>query len=131
MRNYFKTGNRLKVALDHANDIPGFQDILDQSFIYSYFDVDEGYEDILDGKLSFIPYWIDQYKDNEDYRCQYVDGYYEPNNYNDILDIDGSKYRYVDSIALSEEMEHQANDGKYQYEYRGYSYMRILEPITV
>ena len=60
---------------------------------------------------------------------QYISGYHESKNYGDILEIEGEKYIYIDSISLSNEMEHEAEDGGLVYEYRGYSFLRILQKL--
>jgi len=60
---------------------------------------------------------------------QYISGYHESQNYGDILEIEGEKYIYIDSISLSNEMEHEAEDGGLVYEYRGYSFLRVLQKL--
>ena len=80
--------------------------------------------------LADCPYWIEAYyNQDENYQVQYVSGYWEPKKYGDILTIEGKKYLYVDSQNLSEEIEHEAENGGLLYENRGYSYLRILKPL--
>jgi hypothetical protein len=80
-----------------------------------------------------VPYWIEKYykiNDHNNYFVQYIDGYYEPKKYGDTITINGNIYEYVDSQPLSEEIEHQADDGGFVYEYRGYSFLRILKKLN-
>lgn len=113
------------------------QKYLNSTFAYLYFDLDYGStplwsEAYYHGVLFECPYWIEEYYNkNPEFVCQYVSGYFEPNNYNDILTIDNKKYRYVDSQSLSEELEIQLNNGTLVYEYRSYSFLRILQKVTI
>jgi len=92
---------------------------------------DEYFETMYDIKLeglTEVPYWIETYH-NKGYVVQYIKGYHEPYKYNEVITIDGISYKYIDSQRLDEETEHQAEDGSLVYEYRGSSFLRILQPI--
>lgn len=149
LSGYFKTGKRLQIALDSADQIDGLEDMLDNWFFDRY--------EIEPDTVCEAPYWINEgdpsyhwngkklylsedrwepcisarWIEAEDLRgvqlwVQYVPGYYEPNRYGQVLEIDGETYVYVCSQNLDEEQEHQAEDGKCAYEYRGYSFLRVL-----
>jgi len=100
------------------------EDYRDMNFAYSFFDLD-GNDAIeaLNGGYFEAPYWMESH---EDAMCQYVPGYYEPMNYGDIVTIEGEDWEYYDGQSLTEEVEHQADNGECVYEYRGYSYLRIF-----
>ncbi len=134
---YFKTGKRmftqLQTAIDNAENIKGFQEILDKNFAYLYFDLDgKEAEKALNGEKFDCPYWMETYWDkyNEKgeikYWCEYVEGYHDPLKIGDVVAGD---FKYVDSQMLDTKIEHQAEDGKCIYEYRGYSYLRIWEKL--
>jgi len=119
MNTYFSTTDNLKSFIDNPDN---------ESYLNHCFS--ELYEIDLDG-LSECPYWIEPYyMQAEDYQVQYIDGYWEPRRIGEVITIDGVNYLYVDSQPLPEEIEHQADDGGLVYEYRGYSYLRILKPIS-
>lgn len=62
--------------------------------------------------------------------AKFVQGYYWPYASGDIVEIDGAKLRYLDSLPLSEEIELQANDGGLVYLYTGprfIAYFELLE----
>lgn len=142
MNNYFKTKNRLQVAIDNADKIDGFQDMLDMHFASLMFDEDgEDAEKALNGELFEPAYWMLEGSidhgingtmeyDNEDIRCEYVTGYYWTLKQGDIIEKDGIKYTFLTTLSLPEEMEHQAKDGKCVYDYRGPSFVAIYMPIV-
>jgi len=74
--------------------------------------------------LTEVPYWIDNQPDG--CMVEYNQGYYEPLAIGTIQD----GYKYIDSISLPEEQEHQAEDGSLVYEYRGYSFLRVWQPVS-
>ena len=128
----FQTGKRLQIAIDNPEKFEGMQDYLDRAFAYLMFDQDgDAPEKIFNGAWFEVPYWIEKYHNkldddlNDKYLCEYIPGHYEPLKYGHIQEYEGKQYKYIDSQSLSEEMEHQANDGKYIYENRGYSFLRI------
>jgi hypothetical protein len=131
-RAFFQSGKTLQYAIEHADGVPEVQDYLDANFAYLHFDLDHGstpkWDDALYGAYFPIPYWIEEYP--EDCQCQYVDGYYDGLEMETVVDIGGDTFRYVGSISLSEEMEHQAANGELVYEYRGPSFLRIYAPTT-
>ena len=122
------------------------EEYLDANFAYLNFDLDYGstpkFYDVLYGGHLFEPayhmlegsidYAINGHYDyNPDtLKCQFINGIYEPNNYGDLICFDDQWYRYIASMPCSCEMEHQAQDGGLAYEYRGESFVRILEPIS-
>ena len=143
MENAFKTGKSLQWAIDNQEEVDGMEEYLDRYFAYLCFDLDcsstPTFREALDGELFEPSYWMLEGSidygingiydyDPEKIRCQYVSGYYEPNNYGDILTIDGKKYRYISSIGLDPDFEHQADNGGLAYDYRGHSFVRILDP---
>ena len=75
--------------------------------------------------LTECPYWYEEYAKN-DYMVEYQSGYYEPLEIGTIRD----GYKYIDSISLPEEQEHQAEDGSLVYEYRGASFLRVWQPVN-
>ncbi len=129
----FHTKKRLEFAINHPEKFPGMQEYLDSRFAHLFFDLDGGREkDALDGKLFEIPYWIEKYQNQQEdsiFMAQYIPGYHEPLKYGDEEVFDEITYRYVDSQSLDEEEEHQAEDGKCVYEYRGYSFLRIWKRV--
>ena len=74
--------------------------------------------------LTDCPYWFEKYA-KDDYMVEYIPGYYEPLAIGTICD----GYKYIDSISLPEEQEHQAEDGSLVYEYRGHSFLRVWQPV--
>lgn len=144
MKNYHKTKFRLETAIENADRIDGMQDYLDMHFACLMFDLDCGssptWDEAMAGELFPPAYWMlegsidyaisGRYDYNpETLMAEYVSGHYEPHNYGDIIKKEGNQYRYIASIGLSNEMEHQSDDGGFVYEYRGSSFVRILEPI--
>ncbi len=136
--NVFKTGKSLQFAIDHPERIKGMQDYLDMNFAYLFFDLDgKAAEEALGGELFEVPYWIDKYynKTTESgenkYWAQYIPDMFEDLNIGDIMFFEegtmapAGKYKYIDSVPLSEEVEHQADNGEFVYESRGYSFLRI------
>jgi len=146
LHNTLKTGKSLQWSIDNKAEVNGLEEYLDQHFAYTYFELDYGsnptWSEALYNNALFEPsYWMlegaidyamngNYDYDIDDVRCQYQPGYYEPLNYSDIIQVDGNSYRYIGSIPLPKEIEHQADNGNLTYEYRGYSYVRILEKIT-
>jgi len=63
--------------------------------------------------------------DNEKF-CRYIEGYYCDLRIGDIITLEGKKLVFVDTVSLPEEIEHQADNGEYYYEYRGPSYLQIF-----
>jgi hypothetical protein len=126
--NNFETKETLEKYLESEES----QEYRDMTFAYSYFDLDgDDAKKALDGELFEIPYWIEAFcdgtinADSEKDKAQYVSGYWEKYEIGTIETINGEKYQYMDAIPLDEESEHQAEDGKYVYTYRGASYLRI------
>lgn len=142
-KGYLKTKKRLQIAIDNACKIDGMQDYLDRNFAYLEFDLDGGREeDALNGKLFSVPYWCnegsisygltgDQDYDPEKCQAQYITGYCWNKEYGEEKTFDGKKYRFITTISLPEEMEHQAEDGECAHEYRGYSFLAIWEELPI
>jgi hypothetical protein len=143
--NWNKNGKSFQWAIDNKEQVDGMEDYLDSSFAYLEFDLDYGstptWQEALDGELfepayhmleGSIDYYINgRYNwDPDKIRCQYVPGYYDPYNHGDIITIDGVDYRYISSLSCSHEMEHQAENGDLVYDYRGSSFIRVLDPET-
>jgi len=109
----------------------------DKELLEEWLDLDESEEyrddhffdmfEIDPDELTECPYWIEKY---EGMYVQYIPGYWEPKHYGDVLEIDGIEYEYIDSVLLSEEIEHQADNGGLVYEYRGSSFLRILKEVN-
>jgi hypothetical protein len=114
---------RTKKALQKFIDDRKNESILD-SWFANLFEID------LD-KPCDKPYWIHE-KESEYENCkvEYIPGYFEPLKIGDTCEIEGMKYKYIESIALPEEQEHQAEDGSLVYEYRGFSFLRLWQPVT-
>lgn len=93
--------------------------VLDDMFFESYGILREG--------VSRCPYWLEV----SGRWVQYVEGAYDEYKHGDEIVVDGVTYRYVDSVSLHTEIEHQADDGGLLYETRGYSFLRVLERIGV
>ena len=93
------------------------EDILDNMFFESF--------EIAATGLTEAPYWYEKYY-RTDCMVEYNQGYYEPLEIGAIRD----GYKYIDSISLPEEQEHQAEDGSLVYEYRGTSFLRVWQPIS-
>ena len=140
---YFKTKFRLETAIENADKIDGMENYLDMNFAYLEFGLDSGsiptWNEALNGELfppayhmleGLIDYSIcGNYDYNpETLMCEYRDGYHEP--LGNLLEVGGIWYRYIASISCSEEMHHQAGNGDFACEYRGFSFVRILEPIS-
>ncbi len=134
MKNgYFKTKKRLEIVIDNIDKIDGLEDYLNNNFIYLFFDTDnqEEIEKILNGDIvEGCPYWLEQWKDNDNIFIQYHEGYYYTVKPGDIVTEDNINYKLLDTIPLPEEMEHQADDGGLVYENRGYSFMSIFKRIN-
>jgi len=135
LSRFFKTKKRFEVAINNSDKVKGMQEYLNRVFVNKFFDTpalpvdSEITIEVLDGKPVPVPYWLDQYKNNGSFRAQFQDGFYEPYKPGEVIRIDGVEYKLIDSHSLDSEIEHQANDGGLVYENRGYSYMRILDPI--
>ena len=111
----------LKAKLDNPGE--KFQESLDANFFYLLLDVEERNE----SDLYERPYTIER-KDIT--HVQYIDGFHEPHQIGETLTIDGEEYIYVDSLNLPAEMEHEADGGELVYEYRGYSFLRLLKKLS-
>jgi hypothetical protein len=122
MKNEFKNKKTLQKAIE--NPTPEFQDSLDKNFRYLFLDDDS--PEIKD--YYPLPYWIEDGSD-KDSLVELVEGYYEPLKIGEVKEIDSKMYKYAKSIKLDEEIEHQAEDDSLVYEYRGFSFLRIWEPI--
>lgn len=122
MFNHFENAETLDNFLD-SNESEAYRD---QNFVYLMFDIDTEYEGVLNEDIVSVPYWVEEYQD-EKFSCQYINGYYENLHLGDIVTFENKQYKYIDSILLPAEMEHQADNGEYVYEYRGFSFMRIFE----
>ena len=129
MKSYFKTKNRLKVALDNTDRIEGLQDLLDNLFYRLYEIESEGYFELpyyfSEGSVDYYLNGQRDYK-NENLLCQYRPGFHEPMELGSIVKINGSDYEYICSLPLPEEIEHQSEDAGIVYEYRGSSYLRVF-----
>ena len=76
------------------------------------------------------PYWIHEREEEyEDCLVEYIPGYWEHLEIGSICEINGIQYKYIESISLPEEQEHQAEDGSLCYEYRGLSFLRLWMPV--
>ncbi len=109
------------------------EDYRDANFAYLSFELDNGtsptWEEVINNH-AYFEVLKDVYGDLADGTIgQYVSGYYDYLDYDDIVIVENKKYVYYDSKALSEEMEHQAEDGSLTYEYRGSSFMRLFKPV--
>jgi len=108
--NNWKNETTLTAFIEDDNN----EDFLDSLFF--------GLFEIEPKGLSECPYWLEAH---QGCMVEYNRGYYEPLSIGDVRTFDGADYRYIDSQPLSEEVEHQADDGSLVYEYRGHSYLRI------
>ena len=142
LANAMKTKKAFEWALDNIDQVEGLEDYLDNNFAYTVLDTDFGSNptnrEAINGALFEVPYWalegsidyaidgIYEY-DADTLKAQYSTGYYESSQYGDIIEINGAKRRYIASIALPEEMEHQLDSGALLYEYRGPSFLRIWD----
>ena len=141
MNGYFKTKNRLQAAIENADRIEGLQDYLDMHFAYLMFDLDsEDAKKALNGELFEPAYWMLEGSidhgingkmeyDADEIKCEYVEGYHWSLTQGDTVEKDGIKYTFLTTVLLSEGMEHQAEDGKCMYEYRGASFVAIYMPL--
>lgn len=130
--NAYKTEKGLLWFLENPGNISEIEEHLDRSFFDSH-EIDEK-------GLFDLPYWIESgsidYGINGIYmyeysalKGEYISGYHEPYSYGETYTVDGKEYKYISSIPLSEEIEHQAESGALCYEYRGSSFIRIWEPV--
>jgi hypothetical protein len=123
MNRYFKTSNRMRVAIDNAHRIEGMMEYLDQYYFSCYdLQLDEyGYSD--------IPYWIEHQRyeteDTIDLRVRHIEGIHTRKHLGDIDQIDGKNYELVDTVPLDPELEIQAGDGQFYHWYRGYSFLEV------
>ena len=119
MNKNFTTGKKLTKFLESEKS----QSFRDDNF-FGMFEIEKtGYNE--------IPYWLEKYSNNDNYICEYQAGYYENLTINEsTIEHNSKNYLYVDSISLSEEVEHQANNGDLVYEYRGFSFLRIFKKIN-
>jgi len=110
--NWYDTKESLEAFIEDRSN----ENMLDNMF-FDLFEIEtEG--------LTERPYWVDNQPD--DCMVEYQAGYYEPLEIGTIRD----GYKYIDSISLPEEQEHQAEDGSLVYEYRGPSFLRVWEPVS-
>jgi len=128
-KNNFATKESLEQFLESEES----EDLKNQNFTSLMFDLDFGStptweEAYYQGKWFPVPYWVEKYSSDE-YLAEYQDGYYEPLAIGAIVKYEDNEYEYVDSQSLSEEIEHQAEDGELVYEYRGHSFFRIWKKI--
>ena len=110
--NWYDTKESLEAFIEDPNN----EDMLDNMF-FQLFEIES------DG-LTECPYWYEEHA-KTDCMVEYNRGYYEPLAIGTIKD----GYKYIDSISLPEEQEHQAEDGSLVYEYRGASFLRVWEPV--
>ena len=110
---YWINKEKLTAFIEDRNN----EDMLDTMF----FDLFE----IAPTGLTDCPYWFEKYA-KDDYMVEYQSGYYEPLEIGTIRD----GYKYIDSISLPVEQEHQAEDGSLVYEYRGASFLRVWQPVN-
>lgn len=88
------------------------------------------YEIDTDNKITDAPYWCDKYANQpEDYKVQYVPGYYENKHYGDYFVEEGVSYKYIDSICLGEEVEFQLDDDSFYVHNIGTSFLRVLQAV--
>jgi hypothetical protein len=127
MNKYFKTKKRLDIALENAHRIEGFEEYLHSYYLSSY-DLDLNRKDIGIG----LPYWVEesQYPEGE-YVVELIEGYHDSKRAGDISVLLGSRYEYIDSIALNAEVELQADCGGYCHYYIGFHFLRVWrkEPV--
>jgi len=127
----FATAETLQRALDSDE----LTDYCDLNFASSVLDCDLGSDptsgEALNGAWFPLPEWIDHIDvDNaEEALCEYVSGCLDVYHVGDIINHDGEKWKYIDSIILPFEIEHQAEDGRVAYELRDYSFLRIWKHI--
>jgi len=114
----FKTKENLEKFLES----PESEDYREDNFHYLFLDCDNCTNHY---SLHAVPYWIEKYNKDDNYQVEYVSGCFESLKIGEKHIIDKIEYEYVDSISLSEEIEHQADDGECVYEYRGFSFLRI------
>ena len=123
IHRYFKTGNRMRVAIDNAHRINGMLEYLDQYYLSSY-DLD-----LDDRGYGALPYWIEhrQYEseDDLDLKVRHIEGIQLRKNIGEIDQIDGKNYELVDTVTLDPELEVQAADGEFDCWCRGYSFLEI------
>lgn len=123
MNRYFKTGNRMRIAIDNAHRIEGMLKYLEQYYLNSYdLELDEyGYGE--------IPYWIEpqryETEDSINLKVRHIEGVHTRKHLGDIDQIDGKNYELVDTVPLDPEFEMQADDGSFGHYYRGYSFLEI------
>ena len=130
--NAYKTEKGLLWLLENPGNMPEVEEYLDKSFFELYEIEGEGLFD--------LPYWIESgsidygingiYRYNyETLKGEYINGYYEPYKYGETYNMSGKEYKYIVSVSLPAEREHQAESGALCYEYRGSSFIRIWEPV--
>ena len=123
LQKAFKTGKGLQGVLDNLHNLPDAEDVFDNMFFEMF--------EINPIKLSPIPYWLANFECNDlTIMVEYHTGYHETYfTIGDIIAIEGKRWKYIDTQLLTVEVEHQAEDGSLVYEYRGQSFLRILELI--
>jgi len=117
-KNWFKTKNRLRVAIDY--DVPGIREYLDEHF-FNLFEIEpEG--------LCHVPYWLDEFSGDE-YYVEYREGFWIKYHVGDRIEHNGDILECIDHVNLPEEIEHQTDDGGIVYEYRGPSHLAVFKKI--
>jgi len=132
MKSKFATAETIEKFLE----TPEGENFAEKNFAYLFFDEDNQHEidRILSGEMFKVPYWIENYQ-GEEFFVDYVEGYhdkYPPGDITTTTIFSGEKpktFGYIDSIPLPEEIEHQAENGEFFYEYRGHSFLRIWKEL--
>lgn len=128
-----RNNNGTKKELEKYLESDKSEDYRDLNFAYLMLDLDFGstptWEEALNQDKWFsVPYWLEKYSDDE-YLAEYMPGYYEPLLIGVKKQYEDKEYELIDSHPLSEEIEHQAENGELAYEYRGYSFIRIWKQV--
>jgi len=131
MRNYFKTGKRLAIAIDNAHRIEGFEEYL-ESYHLSMYDIQSF------GTIEYgLPYYIEPVSlnnvdlDNDEYAVEAIFGYHISwPNVGDTVELAGGQYKVIDTFPLGAEVELQADDGKHCHYYIGESYLKIYQKVA-
>lgn len=127
IKKYFRTYNRLQALINSGDS--EFDEWCEQYLADLYEIKLEGYSE--------LPYWIDvaglhgasKETDSDDYLVEYRVGYHEPFKLGHTKVINGTQYKYVDSVPLNQEIELQAGDGRYVHAYVGESFLRVWEAV--
>lgn len=131
MKRYFKTGKRLAIAIDNSHRINGFEEWL-EDYLLSLYDLNS-FDDI----IYDLPYFIepaslrDADPESDDYAVEAIRGYHVTYpRLGDIVDLHGGKYKVIDTIPMSTELELQADDGEFHVCYMGHNYLKIYQRIA-